>query len=117
MLFRIPLIKAVFLAVVILYSAGCIGLKDYISVSGGYVQMDISMPLGSGEKKKRYLRVGSAAVDYGDTKNIVWHRLGKPSYIGVTLSGYELWRYEKKKVEIYFDGDYVVGWQKVEFKP
>ncbi len=117
MSFRMLLTKAIILLFVFISVSGCIKLRDYISVSKGCAQMDVSMPLGSGKKKKGYLLIGNTIIDYGDTKNIVWHKLGRPSYFGTTLSGYELWRYDDKKVEIYFDGDYVVGWQKVEFKP
>ncbi|MBN2120174.1 MAG: hypothetical protein JW734_03845 [Candidatus Omnitrophica bacterium] len=44
-------------------------------------------------------------------------KIGKPSYIGTTIEGFQFYRYEDKHIEIYFSGNRVVGWNDLYFRP
>ena len=69
------------------------------------------------KSSKNIIIAGSIVIDRGDTKRTVKEKLGKPSYIGTTIEGYQFYRYEDKEVEIYFNGNNVVNWAGRDFIP
>jgi hypothetical protein len=73
--------------------------------------------IGTEQTSKNYIFVNNAIINKNDTKRSVKQRLGSPTQIGMTLEGYQFYRYEEEKVEIYFDGDKVVGWTRLDFRP
>jgi len=79
--------------------------------------MNVVVPFGEGGTFKNYLVVDDVAIDKGDTISLVKSKLGEPSYVGITMEGYQFYRYENKDIEIYFDGGRVVNWTHIDFKP
>ena len=101
----------------VLFSLGCVKARDYFSAKRGALRMNVVFPLGEGRESKNYIVVDGAVIDRGDTKKIVQRKLGKPSCIGITLEGWQFYRYEDKQLEIYFDNNRVVGFKRLEFQP
>lgn len=92
-------------------------MRDYFSAQKGAVRMNVVVPFGEGARSNDYLVVNNIAIDKGDTKRLVKKKIGEPSYIGTTIEGYQFYRYEEEMVEIYFDGDRVCDWTRLQFKP
>ncbi len=111
------MLKLVTILTMVILSSGCIKARDYFSAEKGAVRMNLVFPFGEGRPTKNYIVVENIVIDKGDTKKIVEKKLGKPSYIGRTLEGWEFYRYEEKALEVYFDRDRVVGFKKIEFYP
>lgn len=98
---------------------GCESLREHLSSEEGRVKIGVSIPWGKKNEApyKEYFIVEGKIIDRRDTSRTVRRKLGKPHTTGKTLEGYDFWRYEDKKVEIYFDGKRVVGWSTLEFRP
>ncbi len=110
-------IKFLFVLFIGLMFSGCIKARDYFATKNNAVNMNLVVPLGSGEQSRGYIVIGNKAIDKGDTRAIVKHKLGRPSFIGTTIEGYTFYRYTKHMVEIYFDNNRVIDWTRLEFKP
>ncbi|MCD6539321.1 MAG: hypothetical protein J7K37_01260 [Candidatus Omnitrophica bacterium] len=108
---RLPILTLV------LFNLGCVKARDYFSAKKGALRMNVVFSLGEGKESRNYIVVDDVVIDRGDTKKIVQRKLGKPSWIGITLEGWQFYRYEDKQIEIYFDNDRVVGFKRLEFQP
>lgn len=109
--------KVIVFLIIFFFSSGCVRTRDYLSVNRGAVRLNVVVPLGTGTYSKDYLVVGKVVVDKGDSSRLVKQKLGSPSYIGVTIEGYQFYRYDEQRIEIYFDDNRVIGWTKLDFRP
>jgi len=110
-------VKAILLIFIAIVICGCIKARDYFTAKNNAVSMNVVVPLGSGERSRKYIVLGNKVIDKGDTHAIVKHKLGQPSYIGTTIEGYSFYRYNRYMAEIYFDNNRVIDWTRIEFKP
>jgi hypothetical protein len=67
--------------------------------------------------RARFLKTGRVVIKKGDLKAEVKDRLGAPSESGLTLEGYDFYRYGDREIEIYFYEGRVIDWQGIEFRP
>ena len=92
--------------------AGCVQMRDYTGVRDGFFGLDVKKGFGEGAEEKDYYRVSAdTAVIVRETKNQVKTKLGLPDSIGRNLEGYECWVYEKHKLKLFFEGDYLKEWE------
>lgn len=105
------------LFLIIIFSLGCVRSRDYVSVDKGAVRLSVVVPLGTGINSKDYLVVDKVVIDKGDSSRVVKRKLGSPSYVGMTLEGYQFYRYDEQRLEIYFDDNRVIGWTQLDFRP
>ena len=115
---RINFVKwNIVICIAVVAFGGCLKAREYFSTDRGAVRMNLVFPFGEGARVRNYLVVDGIAVDRGDTGRMVRKKLGAPSFRGLTMEGYQFYRYDQHEVEIYFYENRVVAWRKVDFKP
>lgn len=109
--------RIVFCIFLLFVLVSCVESRDYLGAKEGAVGLDIKKDFGRGQTVKDYFvtedRIG---IIKNDTKNEIIAKLGYPTNISTTLDGYDLWVYEKRGLELFFNGDYLDGWKKIENK-
>jgi len=106
------MIKLFLFIPLVIFLASCVEMRDYTGVRDGFFGLDFKKGFGQGEDRKDYYLIqGEIAIVRGDSKNEIITKLGYPKEIVVTLERYECWIYQEKKIKLFFDGDYLNGWQ------
>ena len=91
-------------------------MRDYVGTKDGAVSVGIKEGFGEGgEVKDYFVTRDNLVVARRDTKSEVTKKIGSPDSIQRMLDGNDCWIYEDRKLELFFDGDYLVEWR--SFKP
>jgi len=101
-------ITAVVLAIII---CGCVQMRDYTGVREGVFGLDINKGFGEGaDKKDYYVFKDGINLISGDSKDEIIAKIGLPDKRDITLDKSEVWTYEERKIQLYFDGERLVSW-------
>ncbi|MFH1771242.1 MAG: hypothetical protein ABH872_00295 [Candidatus Omnitrophota bacterium] len=102
----------IFIWLAALTACGCVGMRDYVGASRGYLGLDVKKGFGQGNDVKDYVVTDDGtAVIYHDTKEAVFRKLGPPDEKEMTLDGDERWIYDEKNIELFFSGNYLKRWK------
>jgi|GEM_PF-4033717 len=86
--------------------------RDYFGASHGPVGVDVCMDFEGNVTDKNYVvvRDGLVVEKYMPKESVV-ELFGQPDERTVALGQQERWRYQRYKLNLTFDGDYVKSWQ------
>lgn len=111
------MVRPTFFIMSLMILSACVEARDYVGAKDGAVGLDIKRQFGQGEAVKDYYvtkdRIGLVK---NDTKGEVAAKIGYPTSITTTLGGDECWIYDRRGLELCFDGDRLDSWKEIEDK-
>jgi len=106
-----------FLVLILVSIYGCVQMRDYTGVRDGSFGLDVNKGFDQGVDKKDYYMISeNLALINGDTKDDVIFKIGLPTETRIELDGYENWRYQDRKIDLFFKADRLRGWSSSRYE-